>query len=158
MNNILLLLLIMIIIGMILLYIYEQKNKDNYSASIISYVKKKWFCTGNCNGKECGNDGCLNLEGCGVCQKGGNCINNQCVYPCVPDCNEKECGQGEPGCGNPDECGVCKKGSKCINNQCVNDNPVFCCQLFNATCLACKEGITVQEFCALEINNEIPGC
>ncbi len=65
----------------------------------------------NCQGKECGDDGC-----------GGTC--GQCPYPksvcgggkcqCTPDCWGKEC--GSDGCGG--YCGSCVNGDVCSEGQC----------------------------------------
>jgi parallel beta-helix repeat protein len=68
-------------------------------------------CTPQCDGKQCGDDGCG-----GTCQPG--CGNNetcdaagQCIPSCTPDCDGKECG--------PDGCiGVCPPG--CSDNETCN--------------------------------------
>ena len=45
-------------------------------------------CEQECEGKECGDDGCGGS--CGNCAPSDTCINGQCV--CVPTCAGKECG------------------------------------------------------------------
>lgn len=94
-------------------------------------------CISDCNNKECGDDGC---EGsCGECDSDYSCKNGKCVYVpscgngkceqesgetfsncpadcnCVPNCNNKEC--GDDGCGNI--CGECQPDKSCNNGLCV---------------------------------------
>ena len=58
-------------------------------------------CQPNCEGKECGDDGCGGS--CGACADGEECsADGQCV-PCQPKCDGKEC--GDDGCGGT--CGDC---------------------------------------------------
>ena len=78
-------------------------------------------CTPNCNGKQCGPNGCTKDNGapgqCGTCSSGQTCNNaGQCETPCTPDCVGKNCGPN--GCGG--SCGACSKGT-CNNKtgQCV---------------------------------------
>jgi hypothetical protein len=68
------------------------------------------LCTGSCDGKKCGDDGCGRLTGCGDCPMGYNCDPNlfECVK-CMPDCNGRQC--GDDGCGH--SCGTCPDGSQC---------------------------------------------
>jgi len=70
-------------------------------------------CAPDCNGKECGDDGCGGT--CGSCDDGCSCTaQGQCAGECgcIPDCNGKEC--GPDGCGS--ECGECSKGETCNDN------------------------------------------
>ena len=64
----------------------------------------------NCEGKECGDDGC---EGnCGECNANSVCEDGMCV--CTPDCDGKEC--GADGCGGTcGDCGdkICDADKKC---------------------------------------------
>ena len=70
-------------------------------------------CTPNCNGRNCGTDGCGGS--CGSCGSGESCSNNG-VCQCVPNCAGKAC--GSDGCGG--SCGSCSSGLACNNaNQCV---------------------------------------
>ena len=65
-------------------------------------------CVPDCDGKECGDDGCE--TDCGPCS-GCNvdCVANSCVFT---GCDGKECGSN--GCGG--SCGSC--GGICANGQC----------------------------------------
>ena len=67
-------------------------------------------CVADCDGKECGNDGCGGT--CGTCNGQDACKNGVCV--CQPACDGKEC--GADGCG--DDCGPCPDGSYCEATQC----------------------------------------
>jgi hypothetical protein len=68
------------------------------------------LCVPNCDGKECGNDGCGGV--CGECSGQDACNNGICI--CQPSCDGMEC--GDDGCG--DDCGPCQDGSYCDNHQC----------------------------------------
>ena len=78
-------------------------------------------CVPNCDGKECGDDGCGGV--CGHCPSGDGSVNDtlcqsggQCMDPCVADCLGRECGVNI--CGGT--CGKCESGWVCIHNaQCV---------------------------------------
>ncbi len=67
-------------------------------------------CVPDCQGKECGDDGC---EGsCGGCPEGEVCYEFAC---CQPDCDGKEC--GDDGCGG--SCGDCPDGNwECVDFVC----------------------------------------
>ena len=68
-------------------------------------------CAPNCDGKECGADGCGSQ--CGVCANGDDvCVAGVCV--CQPNCMGKQC--GDDGCGG--DCGSCGPGQICINGFC----------------------------------------
>lgn len=64
-------------------------------------------CTPDCEGKECGDDGCGGS--CGDCESGEACTDNQCESACTPNCDGKEC--GSDGCGG--SCGTCESGKVC---------------------------------------------
>ena len=65
-------------------------------------------CTADCDGKECGGDGCGGL--CGICLFGEVCnAAQQCGPPCDPVCAGKLC--GSDGCGG--SCGDCPEGFEC---------------------------------------------
>ncbi len=69
-------------------------------------------CISDCEGKECGDDGCGDL--CGECDDGFFCNDAQiCEAVCVPDCDGKEC--GDDGCGGL--CGQCDDGFFCNDAQ-----------------------------------------
>ncbi len=65
-------------------------------------------CTPNCQGKECGPDGCGGQ--CGRCPGGRPCGPGG-LCPCVPSCQGREC--GPDGCGGA--CGKCKEGMACAS-------------------------------------------
>jgi formylglycine-generating enzyme required for sulfatase activity len=64
-------------------------------------------CTPNCDGKDCGDDGCGGS--CGGCTKcGEKCLQGECLYaPCIG----REC--GPDGCGGL--CGECDQGACNVN-------------------------------------------
>jgi hypothetical protein len=73
-------------------------------------------CTPGCDGKLCGDDGCLGS--CGGCDNGQVCNDDQtaCVE-CVPICEGKTC--GNDGCGG--SCGVCTDGKGCgAESHCID--------------------------------------
>ena len=83
-------------------------------------------CIPDCDGRECGNDGCGGS--CGSCPDGESCLSDQCVEgTCVPSCQGKDC--GDDGCGGI--CGSCYTASgalapelclawgKCCKQDCV---------------------------------------
>ena len=67
----------------------------------------------NCDGKDCGDDGCGGT--CGQCPEGQwECDEGSCV--CVPACEDKEC--GPDGCGG--SCGGCQgEQDACLDGACV---------------------------------------
>ena len=92
-------------------------------------------CQPDCEGKECGDDGCGGS--CGECGSGETCKSGQCVEitptcgdgicdpgedfdncpsdcECQPDCEGKEC--GDDGCGG--SCGECGSGETCVDGKC----------------------------------------
>ncbi len=70
-------------------------------------------CEPQCDGKQCGSDGCGG--NCGLCPDGLSCEDGNCVTVCVPDCQGKQC--GTDGCGG--ECGLCQDNQLCVDGQCV---------------------------------------
>ena len=65
-------------------------------------------CTANCQGRQCGPDGCGGS--CGQCENGLPCDPyGQC--PCVPYCYGREC--GPDSCGG--DCGTCEPGLSCTS-------------------------------------------
>jgi MYXO-CTERM domain-containing protein len=69
-------------------------------------------CVGDCNGRECGDDGCG--VSCGSCIPGESCEQGTC-QPCSADCTDKLC--GGDGCGG--SCGECLDHQICQEGQCV---------------------------------------
>ena len=72
-------------------------------------------CVPNCDGKECGTDGCGGECGLGDCPLGLQCIDGQCQNPCEPDCTGKSC--GDDGCAG--SCGECDAAESCETDKCV---------------------------------------
>gem|GEM_PF-3627050 len=79
----------------------------------------KKSCIPDCDGKECGSDGCGGS--CGSCDSGEICSNGQCVASCTPikDCGHVECGTISDGCGGTIYCGSCDPLEVCENGICV---------------------------------------
>ncbi len=70
-------------------------------------------CVTECDGRECGSDGCDGV--CGQCPSGTSCANHTC-QSCEPQCLGKQC--GSDSCGS--ECGLCPQGSNCnASGQCT---------------------------------------
>jgi hypothetical protein len=66
-------------------------------------------CVPNCEGKDCGDNGCG--ESCGECEDGFSCDEDgQCI--CEPQCDGKIC--GPDGCGQ--SCGGCDDGLTCTDD------------------------------------------
>ena len=72
-------------------------------------------CVPDCEGKDCGNDGCGGS--CGTCEEGAGCQAGQCVG-CAPSCLGRLC--GDDGCGG--SCGDCPGNSSCQTGVCVTEN------------------------------------
>ena len=69
-------------------------------------------CVPDCEGKECGSDGCGGP--CGVCTKQQHeCVEGTCL--CQPACEDKECG----GDGCLGFCGECTDEQECVDFQCI---------------------------------------
>jgi hypothetical protein len=85
-------------------------------------------CTPQCDGKECGYDGCYGI--CGTCDEGKACVEGKCVE-CT--CDGKECGADQ--CGNP--CGTCSEGMACQDGTCVTNSPL--CDTHDSTAGLCGE-------------------
>lgn len=73
-------------------------------------------CISDCDGKECGDDGCGSI--CGECEEGLFCTGaGKCSDECFGSCAGKEC--GDDGCS--ESCGECKTGQHCSEGQCLLD-------------------------------------
>jgi PKD repeat protein len=94
---------------------YDAAKYGLYCACF--YGMCQWGCEPQCEGKECGPDGCDGV--CGYCNNDEECVNGQCAPICVPDCAGKEC--GPDGCGGV--CGACAADMSCVNGQCVPGGP-----------------------------------
>lgn len=66
-------------------------------------------CLPDCDGRECGSDGCGGM--CGECPQGKTC-NAQTGKCLLCTCNGREC--GDDGCGN--SCGECPQHYSCDQN------------------------------------------
>ena len=74
-------------------------------------------CVPDCEGKECGNDGCGG--NCGTCPAVAPICgdNGKCAVECIPDCTDKEC--GDDGCGGG-PCGECPEVAPyCVEFKCA---------------------------------------
>ena len=67
-------------------------------------------CVPDCDGLDCGDDGCGGS--CGSCEGQAACMSGQCE--CVPACDETDC--GDDGCGG--SCGSCEGQAACMSGQC----------------------------------------
>ena len=73
-------------------------------------------CAPDCDGKECGDDGCGGQ--CGNCGINGICLDSLC---CEKQCADLEC--GDDGCGG--QCGNCGIGNECLDGKCYAQG-AFC--------------------------------
>ncbi|MBM4371939.1 MAG: hypothetical protein FJ098_09810, partial [Deltaproteobacteria bacterium] len=72
-------------------------------------------CTPDCEGMECGDDGCGGQ--CGACDESQVCVGGLCMDdddPCVAACKDRECGAVN-GC----LCGTCPEGEACDGGLCI---------------------------------------
>ena len=76
-------------------------------------------CAPDCDGKECGDNGCGGV--CGGCDPGYICNAAQLCEECIPACDGKEC--GDDGCGG--QCGECPEGESCQTGLCVGDSDEY---------------------------------
>jgi len=88
-------------------------------------------CLPDCQGKECGDNGCGGFCGSGAaellgCQEGQKCNPDELVCECAPDCDDKEC--GNDGCEGT--CGDCENGFLCDTD---------------GQCSVCESGVTCSE-------------
>ncbi len=65
-------------------------------------------CIADCDGRECGSNGCGGS--CGSCGSGEVCNSGQCIPSCTPDCSGRECGP-DPNCSI--SCGTCPPEESC---------------------------------------------
>ncbi len=102
-------------------------------------------CVPDCDGRDCGPDGCGDV--CGVCTPELECDEDlgQCFDPvvCEPDCDDREC--GSDGCGG--DCGACGDDEICVDGQCVGEGGASCggtpCPALSDYAAACND----HEFC-----------
>ena len=104
-------------------------------------------CLPDCDGMECGDDGCG--DSCGSCGQGVSCVDGECQ--CQPDCTDMKC--GDDGCGG--DCGECPENRPyCVANLCVKECTPACQQAecgpdgCGSTCGDCEAGFEcVQAVC-----------
>mmetsp|Transcript_22921 Transcript_22921/g.54306 ORF Transcript_22921/g.54306 Transcript_22921/m.54306 type:complete len:370 (+) Transcript_22921:114-1223(+) len=77
-------------------------DKCEFTITMQSYAA--CACQPNCDGKQCGDDGCGHP--CGYCSEGHACVQDQCVER---QCHNKDC--GPDGIGGV--CGYCPTGQMC---------------------------------------------
>jgi hypothetical protein len=82
----------------------------------LEFDVKPDICVPDCDGKECGNDGCGGQ--CGQCWDGYVCLDGGTCM-CVPNCEGKQC--GTDGCGG--DCASCPEEFICIDAVC---EPIEC--------------------------------
>ncbi|MGM0576021.1 MAG: hypothetical protein ACQEXJ_09855 [Myxococcota bacterium] len=71
-------------------------------------------CTPQCDGLECGDDGCGGS--CGTCPEvAPYCIEGLCAIECTLGCSGAVC--GDDGCGG--SCGTCPDGTTCAAGDCI---------------------------------------
>jgi hypothetical protein len=82
------------------------------------------ICQPQCDGKECGPDGCGGQ--CGNCPEVAPACDSEgmCQFECTPDCGDKEC--GSDGCSG--DCGECEAG-ECVDGLCSELCPAADCDL-----------------------------
>ena len=98
----------------------ELEIPDSSLVEVDSLVDSIWdemesldLCEVDCDGKDCGYDGCGGL--CGVCQVGQECYAGGICFPEeLPDCEGKECGPDGVGGG----CGICDDGDPTTVDEC----------------------------------------
>lgn len=103
------------------------------------------ICVETCS-KTCASEGCacgqVCGESCGTCGALSSCSDG-CHCTCVPQCDQKEC--GDDGCGGT--CGTCVGGAPCTANRCTRDRTL--CELVmsysawpkDPECTMCSTGL-----------------
>jgi hypothetical protein len=85
----------------------------------------KCVCPTQCDGKECGPDGCGGL--CGVCTGGAVCLKGACVFDCTAPCDDGiactvDLCTPETGCVSTPDDSLCPGGSVCDKKACDPKN------------------------------------
>ena len=120
------------------------------------------MCTPDCNGKECGADGCGGT--CGTCDNPELPIcslQGACVGQCDPTpvlCTINTC--GDDGCGG--SCGTCGAGESCVAGNCEPDlDPNscngICGQIAQGGC-SCEEGCEAAGNCCADFADFCVAC
>lgn len=103
-------------------YVMVEGQDDNVGEFLLISTCHS-ICEPECDGKECGGDGCGGI--CGVCPEiAPYCASHKCAMECVPVCTGKDCGDDE--CGG--SCGNCSAGNVCGQGQCVDSGAPDGCQ------------------------------
>ena len=89
---------------------FRNSIAETGSGANIGFRCCGYECLPNCDGKQCGDDGCGGV--CGECSGQDACIEAHCV--CQPACEGKAC--GDDGCGG--SCGECTSQDPCQNAVC----------------------------------------
>ena len=113
-------------------------------------------CTPDCDGKDCGSDGCDGT--CGTCDLAQDCVEGICT--CTPQCDGKACGDdscsgscGECAAGDACQAGACVPcEADCWGKQCGDDGCGGSCGDCGGE--ACQDGICV---CAPECDGKVCG-
>lgn len=106
-------------------------------------------CVPQCDGKECGMDGCGGV--CGVCETNEECFDGACVpeTTCVPSCGNATC--GDDGCGG--SCGACDEGYECVLGSCLKQVGGSC-----ALAAQCSSGLCLplgaEQYCTLACGSD----
>lgn len=114
-------------------------------------------CVPQCDGRECGLDGCGGF--CGECTEEGKffCNDGICGAQCEPRCDGKTC--GPDGCGG--ECGVCANGQVCQAGNCGAPPADASCQDncggVAASGCSCEPGCDVLGTCCADVVQQC-GC
>ena len=123
-------------------------------------IHEEDVCTPDCDGKECGDNGCGGT--CGECGENQECDEGQCECTfkpckdlccledevcfeascCPPDCDESEC--GDDGCGGT--CGECGENEQCVEGVC------------NCTFKPCEDVCCLEDEVCFEAACCMPAC
>ena len=132
---------------------------DGYNGTMGSFtLSAQCACDTDCEGKECGVDGCGGE--CGVCPVQHECQDNLCV--CIPDCVGKQC--GPDGCGGDcGEClGICEGGLCHLGPGCEEAEIPFCADCDCQECVCALDAfccdVAWDELCVGECIDDCGGC
>ena len=96
-------------------------------------------CTPDCEGKECGWDGCK--QWCGECPANETCDEGQCI--CIASCESASC--GDDGCGG--SCGTCDAGDTCVSGACAPAYPIGCYGAEHVSASSCPANLSATGCC-----------